>query len=195
MRRKKISWRHVIARLVAYGIVGYGLVGGLRVLPQNIYREELPAYGLKPAILKPAVPVPQVVERPKPKRVTNELLCLAQVIWFESGFEPVEGIEAVAAVVLNRTEIKFYPRTICGVVYQAKQFSWTADYAKWTYRPSKKYMDLARAFLQNRAILQDTYDNFTHFHRVDIAPKWGEQLEYVATYGQHKFYSWHVAQP
>lgn len=195
MRRKKTSWRHVIVRLVAYGMVGYGLIAGFQTLPQNLYRKNLPVYVLKPAVLKSTSPtVPQVAERPKPKRITNELLCLAQVIWFESGFEPAQGIEAVAAVVLNRTELKFYPRTICGVVYQTKQFSWTTDYDKWTYRPSKKYMDLARAFLQNRAILQATYDKLTHFHHVDIAPKWGDQLEYVATYGQHKFYAWQAPQ-
>lgn len=196
-RRKTSSYRKYWAVFVGLIIVAFGFVAGYRELPNNIYREQLPVYVLQPAIMKSGVPVSSVPPEPpkkvveRPKRVTNEVLCLAQVIFFESGFEPQEGIEAVAAVVFNRAEMKYFPRSICGVVYQTKQFSWTADYTKWTRVPPQKYMDMARAFLANRDILQSTYENLTHFHRVDIAPKWGAQLEYVVTYGQHKFYAWH----
>lgn len=196
MRRKKISWRILMSRLFAYIMISsVGLVG-IRQLPNNVYREVPVNYVLKPAMMKPTIAV-EIARRidaaKKPKPVTNELVCLAQVLWFESGFEPTEGLEAVAAVVFNRTQSKHYPRTICGVVYQTAQFSWTADYAKWSYVPSKKYMNLARMFLENRAILQLTYDKFTHFHTIDVSPAWGKQLDYVVTYGRHKFYRWSAA--
>lgn len=195
MRRKKIAWRVGFSRsFVAFMTLSAGLLG-IRALPQNIYREHPPIYVLKPATLQPSIAVAvarRIDAAKKPKPVTNELLCLAQVIWFESGFEPREGIEAVAAVVFNRTQSAHYPHTICGVVYQPYQFSWTADYQKWTRVPPKKYMELARHFVQQRAVLQETYQRLTHFHHISILPEWGRQenMEYRATYGQHKFYAW-----
>lgn len=192
-RRNSSSYRAYFGVFVGLLIVAYGFVAGHRTQPRNIYREQLPVYVLRPATLQPALPTTAVPKKKvvtRPKRVTNEVLCLAQVIFFESGFEPQEGIEAVAAVVFNRTESKYYPHTICGVVYQAKQFSWTADYSKWTRIPPKKYMDMARAFLANRDILQESYEHLTHFHHISIDPQWGKPITYAATYGQHKFYAW-----
>lgn len=192
MRRKKISWRILLGRTFAYLIIMSANIAGMRALPENVYRTHPPVYVLKPATWQPSIEVSvkrRIEDAKKPKRVTNELLCLAQVIWFESAFEPREGLEAVAAVVFNRTQSKYYPRTICGVVYQSFQFSWTADYAKWSYVPSKKYMDMAKTFLRNRAILRESYENITHFHHVSISPAWSKQLQHVKTYGQHKFYA------
>lgn len=195
MQRTKFSWRVLASRTVAAGVISAAAIAGIRTMPENIYRETPPVYVLKPATWQPSIPVAiarRIADAKKPKKVTNELLCLAQVIWFESGFEPREGIEAVAAVVFNRMQSEHYPHTICGVVYQPYQFSWTLDYSKWSRVPPKKYMELAKLFVQQRPLLQQTYERLTHFHRVDITPDWGKQdtMEYRATYGQHKFYAW-----
>jgi spore germination cell wall hydrolase CwlJ-like protein len=55
----------------------------------------------------------------------KQLNCLAQNIYHESRGESIEGQLAVAFVTLNRTEDENFPRSICGVVYQKGQFSWT----------------------------------------------------------------------
>ena len=46
-------------------------------------------------------------------------------IYFEAGNQSLSGKEAVALVTLNRMRASNYPDTVCGVVYQRKQFSWT----------------------------------------------------------------------
>jgi len=53
--------------------------------------------------------------------------CLAQNIYFEAGNQPLAGQIAVANVVLNRVEHDKFPDSICGVVYQTKEWrtSWT----------------------------------------------------------------------
>lgn len=55
----------------------------------------------------------------------REVECLAKNIYFESRGENRVGQMAVAWVTLNRTEHKNWPSTICKVVYQPHQFSWT----------------------------------------------------------------------
>ena len=53
----------------------------------------------------------------------QELLCLSTVIYHEARGEPKEGKDAVAHVVLNRLNHKWYADSICGVVYQKHQFT------------------------------------------------------------------------
>jgi len=48
----------------------------------------------------------------------------------EARGEGLEGVQAVHQVVLNRVRSRKYPSTICGVVLQKYQFSWTADKSK-----------------------------------------------------------------
>ena len=57
----------------------------------------------------------------------QEIYCGAQNVYFESQGEPGLGMVAVSQVVLNRVEDKRWPATICEVVWQNKQFSWTHD--------------------------------------------------------------------
>ncbi len=55
----------------------------------------------------------------------KQLNCLAQNIYHESRGEPIQGQLAVGFVTLNRIEDVNFPDTICAVVYQQGQFSWT----------------------------------------------------------------------
>jgi spore germination cell wall hydrolase CwlJ-like protein len=57
----------------------------------------------------------------------KELRCLAQNIYFEARGEPNGGQLAVALVTMHRVKSHHYPNTICKVVWQRKQFSWTHD--------------------------------------------------------------------
>lgn len=61
----------------------------------------------------------------KQKPPTNEITCLAQAVYYEARGEPLEGKKAVAIVTLNRKNNPKFPSTICGVVYQKGQYSWT----------------------------------------------------------------------
>ena len=63
----------------------------------------------------------------------DPLTCLAQAVYFEARSESLEGQEAVAQVVMNRTRRPQYAPTVCGVVYQGAerttgcQFTFTCD--------------------------------------------------------------------
>jgi spore germination cell wall hydrolase CwlJ-like protein len=48
---------------------------------------------------------------------------LVTALWHEARGESLQGIQAVASVVTNRTTSSQYPDTICKVVKQDKQFS------------------------------------------------------------------------
>lgn len=53
------------------------------------------------------------------------VLCLAQAIYYEARSEPIDGQLLVAEVVINRTNHEDFPHTVCGVVYDPDQFSWS----------------------------------------------------------------------
>lgn len=56
--------------------------------------------------------------------------CLTENVYHEARGENVEGKLAVALITLGRTlslGTERFPTDVCGVVYQKKQFSWTAD--------------------------------------------------------------------
>src|SRR5215831_13618645 len=67
-------------------------------------------------------------------RRPSEAGCLAEAMYYEARGEGVEGQEAVAEVVLERTRDGNYPRTICAVVHEGVmpgrrdcQFSYACD--------------------------------------------------------------------
>jgi spore germination cell wall hydrolase CwlJ-like protein len=55
----------------------------------------------------------------------RELLCLSLAIYHESKGQSEKGMRAVGHVVLNRKKSGKFPATICGVVWQPSQFSWS----------------------------------------------------------------------
>ena len=55
------------------------------------------------------------------------LACLIQNGYHEARGESLLGIVAVTEVVLNRVDDNRWPDTVCEVVWQKNQFSWTTD--------------------------------------------------------------------
>jgi spore germination cell wall hydrolase CwlJ-like protein len=49
--------------------------------------------------------------------------CLTRAMYFESNRSSAEGMLAVGTVVMNRVADKRYPKTVCGVVGQPRQFA------------------------------------------------------------------------
>ncbi|WP_370640143.1 cell wall hydrolase [Aurantimonas sp. HBX-1] len=49
--------------------------------------------------------------------------CMTRVMYFESNRSSPDGMLAVGTVVMNRMESGLYPKTVCGVVGQKKQFA------------------------------------------------------------------------
>jgi len=124
------------------------------------------------------------------------LLCLTQAVYYEAGFEPMDGRRAVAQVVLNRLRHPAFPKSICGVVYQRSngrvcQFTFVCDGA--LYRAPSR-----RQWLEAEAIAREALSGFvdssvgeaTHYHADYVGPRWAPLLAKVAQIGQHIFYRW-----
>jgi spore germination cell wall hydrolase CwlJ-like protein len=124
------------------------------------------------------------------------LLCLTQAVYYEAGFEPLEGRRAVAQVVLNRLRHPAFPKSLCGVVYQGAgsgtcQFTFVCDGA--LYRPPalgawRQAEEVARAALGG--FVERSVGEATHYHADYVAPRWAPLLAKVAQIGQHIFYRW-----
>ncbi|HVU31145.1 MAG TPA: cell wall hydrolase, partial [Sphingomicrobium sp.] len=124
------------------------------------------------------------------------LLCLTQAVYYEAGFEPLEGRRAVAQVVLNRMRHPAFPKSICGVVYQGSgtgtcQFTFVCDGALYR-RPAadawRQAEQVARAALSG--YVETSVGEATHYHADYVAPRWAPLLAKVAEIGQHIFYRW-----
>ena len=123
------------------------------------------------------------------------LLCLTQAVYYEAGYEPMEGRRAVAQVVLNRLRHPAFPKSVCGVVYQNNgricQFTFVCDGA--LNRASSRSLwqqaeAIARAALAG--YVESSVGEATHYHADYVAPRWAPMLAKVAQLGQHIFYRW-----
>jgi spore germination cell wall hydrolase CwlJ-like protein len=116
--------------------------------------------------------------------VDDQLRCLATAIYFEARSEPVEGQLAVAQVVRNRARSGRFPASLCGVVYQRSQFSFSHR------RSPDNQMQWTRA-LKIAAIAmtggwRDIVPEALYFHAARVSPGWGRQR--IARVGNNIFY-------
>lgn len=109
----------------------------------------------------------------------KELECLATNVYREARGEPFAGQVAVAKVTLNRVKDERYPKTICKVVYQRYQFSWTAKYHNVVY-------DMNSLTAAITAITSKSKFKATHYHATYVNPRWN--LKRIAKIGNHIFY-------
>lgn len=126
----------------------------------------------------------------------NEQKCLAEGIYFESRGEPLKGQAAVAQVILNRVRNPAYPGSICGVVYQNKQwrnrcqFSFACDnirdriFAKSDW---KMAYEVALAVTAGKIWLNEV-GSATHYHATYVRPNWARTMKRVGRIGLHIFY-------
>lgn len=124
------------------------------------------------------------------------LLCLSQAVYYEAGFEPMQGRRAVAQVVLNRMRHPAFPKSVCGVVYQRNstpvcQFSFVCD-GSLDRRPAagawKQAEQVAREALAG--YVETSVGSATHYHADYVAPRWAPLLTKVNKHGAHIFYRW-----
>jgi spore germination cell wall hydrolase CwlJ-like protein len=128
----------------------------------------------------------------------KNIACLARNVYFEARGEPVAGQFAVAEVTMNRKASRFFPRTVCDVVYQKSwdsvrkryvgAFSWTEF--KTLPEPEGEEWDRARKIAE--AVYYQKYapqlQGALHYHAVYIKPDWAKDKKPVARIGRHVFY-------
>jgi spore germination cell wall hydrolase CwlJ-like protein len=120
--------------------------------------------------------------------LTEAMLCLALNIFYEAGAEPLEGKIGVANVTMNRVTHEKYPDSICEVVYQPYQFSWTNNPKA---KPSGKNWDMskniARLYLTVGGF-PDITNGATHYHNNTVKPKWSYKMKKLTKIGRHTYY-------
>jgi len=113
-----------------------------------------------------------------------EVRCLEAAIHHEAKGESFAGKLAVGNVVLNRASSSEFPKSVCAVVKQRKQFSWykgndavlNAEVSQDTRKAARKAMASAR-------------DNVMFFHATYVAPGWSKKMQRRFTVGNHIFYA------
>ncbi len=119
-------------------------------------------------------------------------LCLATAIFFEGRNQSVDGQMAIAEVIINRAADTQWPDTICGVVNQRKQFSFTHDGLS---DDPTKYIEpnawrlaqtIADEALAGRNMIGLTS---TYYHTTAVHPYWVHGLQLDGQIGDHLFYS------
>lgn len=115
----------------------------------------------------------------------SAIMWLTLNIYHEARSDDQIGQIAVAHVTLNRVHNR--RQTMKAVVLNPKQFSWTHQKKSWT---PQNLEALAECF-ESAVIALDGYDftqGATHYHRVDVHPKWAKKMTYIGQFGSHKFY-------
>lgn len=136
----------------------------------------------------------------------DELQCLTRNTYHEARGESAQGQYAVMFATLGRVLDKRYPKSICGVVHQRMQFSWTADNGILAQPINmREYLKVAinvHNLMQGRDIASAAVEaglraglpqgaiyykvrNFIGSPRVE---KFFARLQLVASIGNHDFY-------
>jgi N-acetylmuramoyl-L-alanine amidase len=125
-------------------------------------------------------------------RDCNEVEALALNMYHEARGEGIDGMIMVAEVTLNRVEHPRFPNTICRVVYQRRQFSWTHAIRDHTPR---EVLAWNTAFNLAESILLREVDTFgtgaTHYlnpNAVRRMPSWTYRFDRIGRVGNHVFY-------
>ena len=119
--------------------------------------------------------------------------CLAVNIYFEARSESTAGMMAVGLVTMNRTASNKYPDTICKVVWQRKQFSWTHDGQSDTPQNRlswKKSVKIAELVMNEyRTKDYDFTSGALWYHADYVRPYWSAKSKPSTTIGAHIFYA------
>jgi spore germination cell wall hydrolase CwlJ-like protein len=167
---------------IATLLIGFSVTPSNAVQTQAVLASQ-PIFEMQNAMI-------QTVDVDRKKQVE----CLARNMYFEARGEPTAGQLAVGIVTINRVKARHYPDTICGVVNQPYQFSWTIGNKNGRIHQPEVYAEIK--VLAN--LLYDSYyanenfpdlvDGATHFHTNAVDPNWrGKRL--VVSIGNHKFFT------
>lgn len=108
--------------------------------------------------------------------------------------DSLDGLIAVTKVVLSRVESPQFPNSVCKVVYQRAQFSWTGDKYDNNIHPTKNetresvitsIANCKRAV--NIAQTEGANGILYYFNPTKARPKWARKFKDCGNVGSHKF--------
>lgn len=131
---------------------------------------------------------------PRPK-LTSEMKCLAEAIYFEARGEALVGQYAVGEVIINRVLSKNFPNSVCGVISEgstrrnACQFSYNCDGKLEIITEKKIYeriLKLSQMLLEPSA--RFLTNGATFYHSKLVNPSWSKKFIKTNEIGNHVFY-------
>ncbi|AUH34991.1 hydrolase [Paracoccus tegillarcae] len=118
----------------------------------------------------------------------GDLDCMAEALYFEARGEGRKGQAAVAEVILNRVKSSRFPNSVCGVINQRSQFSYTIGGRK-TIRSRGTYLRVRQ--VAETALSGGTgnlTNGATYFHTPAVRPAWSRRFQRTIQIGRHIFY-------
>ena len=109
--------------------------------------------------------------------------------------ETVRGMFAVAEVILNRVDSRYFPNSVCGVVNQgtgrkfACQFTYTCDGKLETINNQTAWQNVGK--VASLSIAMDRRPltfGATYYHTNYVSPSWSKKFARTASIGVHYFY-------
>lgn len=119
--------------------------------------------------------------------------CLVYNLYHESRGESDLANIMVLNTVFNRVSSPHYPNTICGVVKQPYQYSWTND-GRSDVMSNLAQVDRLTKLVDMYLINKDAYlalsKGADHYHTTAISPYWSksDRMEKIAVVDHHIFY-------
>jgi len=151
----------------------------------------------KPAVVETASYTLSIEPPQPPPNLLEQMECLVDALYFEARGEGRNGQLAVAEVIMNRVESQRYPNSICSVVRQGNgsknscQFSFYCDGVSeriYEQEAFQRAWRIASEFMASRKNNSPLTNGATHFHTVDVRPKWASKFKKTASIGRHLFY-------
>lgn len=142
-----------------------------------------------------SVPELPAIHRLPHSYTAADLKCLSENMYYEARNQSPQGQVMVGIVTIERTRMQGYPNTICGVVHQHAQFSWTLTPHKINVKNKiereawKLDQLLAQNLLINLNSIDDVYNNVAYYHKSTIHPKWADYMHHEFVVDDHVFYS------
>jgi spore germination cell wall hydrolase CwlJ-like protein len=141
-----------------------------------------------------------IAEHSRPVKVTptstilkvskhTEIVCLADNLYYEARGEGDVGMLAVAKVTLNRVASGKFPNTVCGVVHQNAQFSWTLkQHAIADKVAYGRAFAIAAGVYGAKDVIDLTHGSL-YYHATNIkTPYWAVGFNKSVVIGNHIFY-------
>lgn len=111
----------------------------------------------------------------------RQIRCLAEAVYGEARGESNAGKIAVGNVIINRTQSRGFPHTICAVIDQPGQFTYPRN-----GRADANSVNIAAA-IYSRALNDNTY-GAQYYHARYVNPAWSRRFAKTAVIGNHIFY-------
>lgn len=119
------------------------------------------------------------------KASAEERDCMARAMYFESNRSSTDGMLAVGTTVMNRLQSGKFPKTLCGIVGQERQFAAGVLSKPVEGRSFAMAQDVSDSVLRGER--HDKVGAATHFHTAGLTFRY-PNMAYLAKAGGNVFY-------